>query len=416
MKRQTFLAVVMVFCMGLGAAHAQNLARGVVTNVGDAWQTVNLPRSYTNMVVVCTASYASTMTTRACVRMRNASGNSFQLHMVHPAVPPLPLSGYPVHYMVVEAGQYTQAANGVKMEAVKYTSTQTAYKTAWTLVDTRTYLNSYTNPVVLGQVMTSNDANWSVFYESSSTAANPPTATSLLIGKHVGEDTLHTRANEDIGYIVIEAGSGTMSGANYVAAVSPDAVQGMTNVGLTPYTITFTGLATVEVAIVTQAAAGGADGGWAVLCGYPPLRPNPVRVNAIDVGIAEDDILDLESDHSAEPVSYIVFEVPPAGPPTAPSNLTAQSVNNRVLLGWADNSTNETAFKLERRTPTTTYAEITQPGANSTSYLDTGVTVGQTYTYRIRATNSGGDSAYSNEVTVTVTATLAARHWHLYEQ
>jgi hypothetical protein len=102
--------------------------------------------------------------------------------------------------------------------------------------------------------------------------------------------------------------------------------------------------------------------------------------------------------------------------PAAPSNLTAQIISNRVLLGWTDNSNNESGFKLERKTASTAYAEIAQPGANATSYWDTSVTVGETYTYRIRASNAGGDSAYSNEIAITVTAVLGVQRWSLYSE
>jgi predicted phage tail protein len=39
--------------------------------------------------------------------------------------------------------------------------------------------------------------------------------------------------------------------------------------------------------------------------------------------------------------------------------------------------------------------------ANALSYSNTGLTASTTYVYRLRATNTGGDSAYSNEVSVT---------------
>jgi len=414
MKQKTFLAIVMVFFMGIGAAHAQKLARGIVANVGDTWQTVTLPQSYTNMVVVCTARYTSLTTTRALVRVRNAAGNSFQLRMQHPTTytTTLPLSGYPVYYMVVEAGQYTQAANGVKMEAVRYLSTQTAFKGTWGLMDTPTYLNTYTAPVVVGQVMTFNDPNWSQFTEYGAATGTPPTPTVLRTGKHVGEDPLTTRANEDIGYIVIEAGSGTIGTAKYVAAVGADAISGIGTAGA-PFTYALTGLASAEVAICTQAADGGADGGWVVLIGT-----NSLRVDGMDLAIAEDQMLDTESAHSAEPVAYIVFEKEVAAvAPAAPTGLAGQSFKgNTVLLNWVDNANNEDGFKIERKTGAGTFAEIVQVPANTTSYTDTPVTAGTTYSYRVRAFNAAGNSAYSNEISVTVVQVLDVRHWQFYQK
>ena len=91
---------------------------------------------------------------RHVTRIQNASGNSFDVRLANPsgsAVGP-----HPVHYLVVEEGVYTQAADGITMEAVRFNSTVTAFKNGWTW-ENRSYTNSYTNPVVLGQVMTYND-------------------------------------------------------------------------------------------------------------------------------------------------------------------------------------------------------------------------------------------------------------------
>lgn len=54
----------------------------------------------------------------------------------------------------------------------------------------------------------------------------------------------------------------------------------------------------------------------------------------------------------------------------------------QLHLTWTDNSNNEDAFKIERKTGTTgTYIEIATVGANVTSYTDTNLTDGATYCY-----------------------------------
>ena len=95
---------------------------------------------------------------------------------------------------------------------------------------------------------------------------------------------------------------------------------------------------------------------------------------------------------------------PPETPPNAPSNLTVTGTGrNYVNLRWQDNSTNETSFELERcqGSGCTNFALIATLGANTTSYTDSGLVRKTTYRYRIRARNSAGASAYSNEVTAT---------------
>lgn len=90
-------------------------------------------------------------------------------------------------------------------------------------------------------------------------------------------------------------------------------------------------------------------------------------------------------------------------PPSAPSALIAAAVSSsQIHLSWTDNSHYETGFKIERKEGVSgTYIQIDTVGANTTAYSDTGLTTGTTYYYRVRAYNSSGDSAYSNEAAAT---------------
>ncbi len=89
--------------------------------------------------------------------------------------------------------------------------------------------------------------------------------------------------------------------------------------------------------------------------------------------------------------------------PASPSGLTATAVSSsQVNLGWVDNSTNESGFKIERKTGAGgTYAQIATLAAGVTSYSDSGLTTNTSYYYRVRSSNTAGDSAYSNEANVT---------------
>ncbi len=64
----------------------------------------------------------------------------------------------------------------------------------------------------------------------------------------------------------------------------------------------------------------------------------------------------------------------------------------QVSLTWADGSNNESGFKIERATGSGAFAQIATVTANVVSYIDTGVSTGGTYNYRVRAYNSAGDS------------------------
>jgi hypothetical protein len=70
----------------------------------------------------------------------------------------------------------------------------------------------------------------------------------------------------------------------------------------------------------------------------------------------------------------------------------------QLTLQWTDNSSNESGFKIERKTgPAGTYAQVATTGVNATSYTDTSVATGTAYCYRVLAYNTAGDSGYSNE-------------------
>ncbi len=116
-----------------------------------------------------------------------------------------------------------------------------------------------------------------------------------------------------------------------------------------------------------------------------------------------------------------------AGPPAAPSGLTAkartegkgknQTYAGAVDLAWSDNSNNEDRFVLQRcegqligkgkskqvtcpsEAAWGTIAGDVPPG--TTTYADTGALANTTYLYRVRAENAAGVSDWSNEASVT---------------
>jgi hypothetical protein len=81
--------------------------------------------------------------------------------------------------------------------------------------------------------------------------------------------------------------------------------------------------------------------------------------------------------------------------------------SSSITLTWQDESTNESGFKVKRKTGTEgTYARIASLLPDTTSYTDSDLAASTTYVYKICAFNDHGSSAYSDEVAVTTLATL----------
>ena len=271
----------------------------VVNNIGNSWQTINLDNTYNSPIIVATPVLELSTDLPVVTRVRNITGTSFQLKIQNPSN--TVASGYTVHYVVVEEGVYTTNSDGVKMEAVKVNSTSTARSSNWTS-EFRTYNNTYTNPVVLAQVMSHNDSDWSVAHITGASRTQPPSSTQLSVTKHIGADADITRADELIGYIVIESGSGTFNDLNYTTARGADIVLGVENTS-TGYSYPISNIANPTSAILTNQGEDGGDGSWPVLYGN-----NPVTSSEILLAVDEDQIGDNERSHTTEEVAYIVFE------------------------------------------------------------------------------------------------------------
>lgn len=109
----------------------------------------------------------------------------------------------------------------------------------------------------------------------------------------------------------------------------------------------------------------------------------------------------------------------PVAPPPAKAQPTptppATGSRSTVQLTWKDNSSNETAFVIERcdqifrdirgSRPTVTcrsnWKIIASVLADTTTYVDDTVIAKQTYIYRVKATNQSGSSTYTPEAVIT---------------
>ena len=102
--------------------------------------------------------------------------------------------------------------------------------------------------------------------------------------------------------------------------------------------------------------------------------------------------------NSASATTFFIILIPSA--PLAPADLTADGVSSsRIVLDWADKSSNESGFKIERREGSAPFTVIDTVAANVTTYSNTGLDANTTYNYRVMAYNGFGNSAYTNTAT-----------------
>ncbi len=88
--------------------------------------------------------------------------------------------------------------------------------------------------------------------------------------------------------------------------------------------------------------------------------------------------------------------------PLPPSQLKAAIISNdRIELTWKDNSTNESGFKIERKTESGIFLEIGETAKDITVFSDKSLSLNTNYIYRIYSFNQTGKSLnYSNEFSI----------------
>jgi ribosomal protein S18 acetylase RimI-like enzyme len=90
--------------------------------------------------------------------------------------------------------------------------------------------------------------------------------------------------------------------------------------------------------------------------------------------------------------------------PSAPGNLTATAGDGEVLLSW-NPSAGARSYSVHRRPALASEGErqLLASELPSTSFTDTGLINGSTYSYVVRASNASGESPPSNEASATPT-------------
>lgn len=287
----------------------------LVKDVSTSWTTVALDNSYSNAIPVCTyvlgtfaGSPGNYVDPPAVPRIRNIGASSFELRVQ--GWEDSAASTNDVHCIVMEEGAHT-LPDGRLVEAHSVLSDQTngQFSTdgGWNLAlmenVSASIVHSYSNPTVLGQVMSYNDNRASSIFVTNcaSRTAEPFSGTNtsgICVGKQIGQ-VVGNRNPETVGYIVAESGSGTVNNVFYELALGADSIAGNTsgNLGDTY------GLANHHTtAVLTLAGMDGGNGGWATLYG-DPLTPGAMQL-AVDEEVFASD---TSRNHTNEQVYYWAF-------------------------------------------------------------------------------------------------------------
>ena len=96
--------------------------------------------------------------------------------------------------------------------------------------------------------------------------------------------------------------------------------------------------------------------------------------------------------------------------PAAPSSLSATTISaSQINLQWTDNSTTETSYEVQRcvAASCSSFTTLATLSANVTTYQNTGLAVNESFTYRVRAVNAAGGSAFTTTATANTSLLLA---------
>lgn len=90
--------------------------------------------------------------------------------------------------------------------------------------------------------------------------------------------------------------------------------------------------------------------------------------------------------------------------PASPTSLISEVISkSEIALKWTDNSTNEKGFKIERKNGNGIFELVGTVGTNITSFKDTGLKKGTSYSYKLYSYNSAGSSPTYSNVTTQIT-------------
>jgi len=338
------------------------------------------------------------------VRIQNVGATSMQVRLQRPRNSAAVTSG-DVYCFIAEQGINT-LPDGRRIEARRVISTVTHGRfvplglSPTTMQNVSGQFSGFTTPTVLGQVITFNDSDFSVFHANDCEASgNPPYlsdfADGICVTKMVTEDNT-TRANETLGIIVIESGSGSFEGISYTSAVGPNSIPGVANGGAN-YNLG----GQFEFAAATILGLNGNNGGWAVFLGA-----GAVGGTTLSLAIDEDQIIDTDRAHIAENVGYFAVRRLPLF--TASKTVDRIEIAEELTLNYEivlenTGQLDQTGLSVTDTLPNGSTGTVSGPVESLTA--DGIFEVGETFTYTVSYLVSAADIALGGNLINNVSVT-----------
>jgi hypothetical protein len=152
------------------------------------------------------------------------------------------------------------------------------------------------------------------------------------------------------------------------------------------------------------------SGGWSATGGTADAVNNVenVYVQSAAAGTWSVTVTGANVPQGPQPFALVVRGAqvaPPPPPPGDPTNLSATaSSSSQIGLSWTASTGTVDTYKVERcqGVGCSSFAQVGTSA--SPSFSDSGLTASTSYSYRVRASNTGGDSAYSNTASATTNA------------
>lgn len=264
--------------VGVGPAAAADVTLDAMTVSADhTWSTVQVSNSYSTPVVVAPAlSFAGT--NPASPRVRNVASDGFELSVEEWRYLDGRHLSESVGCFVLDSGEHT-SADGRKLVAG---TVQTDHH--WTSVSFPTAFAS--TPVVFSNAQTENGRQPVVTRHSDVSGSG-------MQVRLQEEEALGPHLDEDVGYLAIEPGVGTVGGRPYEASRDVKA-------GSTWRTISFSGsyeqpifLADIQTTLGTNTAT---------------VRYRNLSGSGVEVKVEEERSADREINHLPERIGYLVIE------------------------------------------------------------------------------------------------------------